>query len=153
EVTHLAFSPDAKWLASGEARKAVLWDLATRKPRKTWDVDFRLRGLAFSPDGKLLAVGAGDALKFWDPESFEPRGQFDWRKEIRAIAFAPDQPTVYVATGSENLIRPVDFKTLKDRMPPWKGHKQYINALSLSRDGKLLASGGPEGVLLWDTDA
>src|SRR4051812_26837315 len=61
-ILALAFSPDGKTLASGEAdgkRYLSLWDLETGKPRHRLSASFSplVRSLAFSPDGKTLASG------------------------------------------------------------------------------------------------
>jgi WD40 repeat protein len=58
--THLAFSPDSRWLASGSSKGFHVWNTTT------WNEEFLLplqdgthtegRVLTFSPDGKLLAL-------------------------------------------------------------------------------------------------
>src|SRR5262249_44684875 len=72
-----AFSPDGKYFATGDHRMARLWDVASRKQVRKFDVCRNFDGhamtcLAFSPDGKTLATGARDqepSLRLWDVAS------------------------------------------------------------------------------------
>src|SRR5947208_2246574 len=100
----LAFSSDAKMLATGGADKTVkLWDVASGKVTATFaEHAGAVWGLAFSPDGKILVAGSGrlDAqrqrytsgeLRIWDVarqslvESFEGHADL-----VNAVAFSPD---------------------------------------------------------------
>jgi RNA polymerase sigma factor (sigma-70 family) len=76
KVAELAFSPDGKTIAAGNAGTPMhvkLWDLATGKERASLEAPCTGFGsLAFSPDGKVLAVaGRNDnddnVVRLWDP--------------------------------------------------------------------------------------
>ena len=57
--THLAISPDSRWLVGGESAEYVIWDPTTWKPafRLPADLSDSVPGsAAFSPDGNLLAL-------------------------------------------------------------------------------------------------
>ncbi|MBY0525439.1 MAG: protein kinase [Gemmataceae bacterium] len=100
-VVALAFSPDGKWLASGDERGAVLlWNLETAKEGIPVATALNAIGaLAFAPDGKTLAVGgvdgsAGD-VRLMDVTAHPPKQRtIKWtRAHTRAVtglAFTPD---------------------------------------------------------------
>jgi WD40 repeat protein len=69
-VFNLAFSPDARMLASvGGDQVLRLWDLAGKdKPRQLRGNTDDVWAVAWSPDGRDLVTGASDGtVRFWDP--------------------------------------------------------------------------------------
>jgi hypothetical protein len=63
----IAFSADGKTLATcGPDRAVILWEVATRKPRRRF-AGHDVSCLAFAPDGRTLATGGHDTLVMaWD---------------------------------------------------------------------------------------
>jgi WD40 repeat protein/serine/threonine protein kinase len=100
----LAYSPDGRFLASGNWDKTVsLWDMVLLKPLPDL-VGHRAHVLAvaFSPDGRILATACGDqTVKLWDPGTWRLtstlKGHFS---EVFALAISPDGKSV--ATGSKD---------------------------------------------------
>ena len=56
-VTGVAFSPDGKYVVSGEEKSLVFWELATGAKVRTWTpLSYASCLMAFSPDGTILGV-------------------------------------------------------------------------------------------------
>jgi WD40 repeat protein len=151
----MAFSPDGKVLASacglgsdspaGQAGpikpgSIVLWDPETGQKRSTLSTppEF-LHRLAYSRDGRTLATVAGEgALRLWDVADDRQRTEFNTTPNGR-VAFSPDLETVaYV--GMDNTVRLVNLAAGRE-IATLDGHKNRIESLALSPDGKTLATG------------
>ncbi len=128
----VAFSPDGKWLATGDkVGHVVIWDVKSGKKTGevetpgmyTWDPKQRrhsiggIRSLAFSHDSKLLAVGGigkiGNIDHLGGPSLVEV---FDWQKNerlheiedskmkglVEQLAFDPDGQWLLGSGGDHN---------------------------------------------------
>ncbi len=150
-ILTLAFSPDGTRLVgsaiSGELR---MWDAITRQPLLTFEGHQDYAGaLCFSPDGHFLVSGGGDGVAYlWDTETGLCLHTFLSRDNaIASIVYAPNgawiasasysQLTFWDSVSGEILLN----QTFRDG---------YVDALAVSHDGKYLAFGNQNIVVVWD---
>jgi RNA polymerase sigma factor (sigma-70 family) len=102
-VSGMAFSPDGRMLACGDARETAVWELATRKLRlKVGDREHWNRSQRFSPDGRLLALlTSADAVEVWDVFRGQRVAVFQGHDSpVKAFAFTNDGR--HLITASED---------------------------------------------------
>ena len=150
-VRCLGFTPDGTKLASGSFDKTIkLWQLATGQPIYT--LANRLKGvfaLAVSPDGKLLVSGSWDEkIELWNLETGTLiRKLIQPQASVRSLAISPDSQTLIGGSLDRSIFLwslpdAVVTKTILDREP--------VAVISLSADGKILASTGDDGIVkIW----
>jgi RNA polymerase sigma factor (sigma-70 family) len=152
-VAGIAFSADDKLLASsGKDGVLRLWDVATRKEVRHFDVPKDLGGsLAFSPDGRRIALGGQG---FGPPGTSMPRVldlstgaelfRFGTSRPAVCAVYSPDGRFLVTAgeTGSHG-VRLWDAETGKElaRLGSQEG---VSTSLAFSPDSRFLATGGGE---------
>src|SRR5262249_44868976 len=139
----VAISPDGRVLATGgrNAEKSdpvVLWDLRTgNKLRSLSGSMYQVFGLAFSPNGKSLAAVSCRDSGFAPPRSARPQIVRLWDVETGKLQELDGH--ALVAGGG----------AARKRGEDWAGG---ATSLAFSPDGKVLATGGHDGALIfWDT--
>ena len=146
-IVSVVFSPDGQTLASASPDRTVrLWDVATRKPKKTFallgNVRY-VRNVVFSPDGKTLAnTTGGKAIHLWDTVSGQHK--YDIFEHLAAdVAFSPDGKTL-VSGGARIILW--DSVTRHQKMV-----LSESGDVAFSPDGQLLATANKAGpIRLWD---
>ena len=168
-VVCVAFSPDGKFIASGDGRWAPngqswggevkVWDAATGRERVTLggrgeEVMGVVWSVAFSPDSKTLASADtyGNVL-LWDVQSgkraarlqrLDPKGEEEDINSAWSVAFSPDGKTL--AAGTVRGIMLWDVQSGKKVGPPM-GPPAAIWSVTFSPDGKTVASAGKRRVI------
>jgi WD40 repeat protein len=163
------YSPDGRFIASG-ARDGLL---------KIWEADsgdeiqsiavvpesgdsYGVTNLAYRSDGKELAVSTQDGnVLIYDTVSWKPlRTIIAHKKAVWGLAFSPDGSLL--ATGSEdftvklwNVASGALLATfgVEDCAPAacGKGHRDAVNSVVFSPDGKLLVSAGNDNTIrVWN---
>jgi WD40 repeat protein len=156
----LAFSPDAKILASQSADGPVtIWDVATGKaihelaggrPSVFGRND---KTVAFSADGKTLAAASEKTVRLWDVATGKPLNTLDCNEGgkgsadlVARVAFSPNGKFVASWTKGSS-VRIWDAATGKGALIPSKSQ-----SMAFSPDSTMLATGGVDKkVALWET--
>jgi len=147
-VNQVAWSPDGKRLATAsEAQRVTVWDATTGKETLS------LRGhrggvnsVAWSPDGaRLVSAGADGTVKIWDTVGKQDdlaidRAGADW------LAWSPKGDRVASAGGGK--VKLWDSRTGKEA---WSLDVP-ADRLAWSADGKYLAAGKRDAVVIVDTE-
>jgi len=125
-VVSVEFSPDGRELVSSSFDEtAILWDLATATPRQTFrDHGWWVWKARFSPDGNRIVTASQDGKAIvWERASSREQG----------AGSVPEAP----------------FTKLKE----FTGHDGAVYAAAFSHDGRLIATGGYDKlVMIWDPE-
>ncbi|MEH2070153.1 MAG: NB-ARC domain-containing protein [Nostoc sp.] len=154
-ILSVTFSPDGKFLATGDADgKVRLWNFDGKQlftckghTRRVWSV-------AFSPDSNTLASGSDDrTVRLWDVYTGEClkilQGHTNW---IWSVSFSPDGKIL--ASGSDDqTIKLWDVNSGKC-LKTFQEHTSRVNSVVFDPDGKVLASSSDDRTLkLWDVNS
>ena len=155
-ISHVAFSPDGKTLASNDGT-VHLWNVAGRRlagkldnrdPK--YDMVSTVSALAFSPKSHTLVTVSYDAVRLWDAIRRSPLGApVTGDNEIWDVAFSPDGKTL-VSGGSDKTVRLWDVARRRAIGKAMTGHTDTVTTVTFSPNGKIVASGGDRSIRLWD---
>lgn len=169
-VLSLAFSPNGKYLVSGDGDGLIiLWDLQAQTHKELFTAGGPIKTLAFSPDSQVIAFG--DCSNFDNNQVVKcdhptvnllsvETGEFiaeplqGHEDLIETVAFSPGEQLL--ASGSyDNTVLLWDLEDLeKDQLAGERlsGHLDWVHSIVFINDG-LLASGSADGtVALWNTE-
>lgn len=165
----IAISPDGRFLAKpqqehhNEFFPIHILDAHTGKLlfERSAQSNEWVTALAFSPDSKTLAACA-DSIYLWNTDASDVKATFKaLDTSFNALAFSPNGRLL--ASGcSDGSVRLWNATAQKEGlggkigqyMPTLKlkGHKERVNILAFSPDGKTLLSGSDDGTIrAWDT--
>jgi len=133
-----------------------LWNLKTGMTTRRFIGHSKdVLSVAFSADNRQIVSGSRDrTINVWNTIGVikhtmnEQTAHRDW---VTCVRFSPnvDDPVI-VSSGRDKTVKVWDMNdfSLKHNLV---GHKSYVNAVTVSPDGSLCASGGKDGLaMLWD---
>ncbi|MGD0294896.1 MAG: serine/threonine-protein kinase [Terracidiphilus sp.] len=157
-VETVAFSPDGRTMASGDADDANLWNVASGQKIRTFKGHTAwVFSAAFSPDGRILATGSVDhTFRLWDLASDRPPLVAPFHSDaVQCVAFSHDGAKLATAS-SDRSIKLYDVAYSPDKMSvaisrTLLGHSDYVISVAFSPDDHTLVSGSTDHlVMVWD---
>ncbi|KEP45474.1 tyrosine kinase family catalytic domain protein, partial [Rhizoctonia solani 123E] len=160
----VAFSPDAKLIASGcsgnlfldpPSDSVQLWDVqnmtAAANPFKGHTG--AVHSVQFSPDGTRVVSGSWDrTIRVWDVEHGTTvvgplKGHTSF---VRSVAFSPDGSQI-ISGSFDRTVRLWDTRSGRTIDNPYEGHSGWVNSVAFSPRGTYVASGGEDKTIrIWD---
>ncbi|KAK9469246.1 WD40 repeat-like protein [Lipomyces arxii] len=155
-VQDVTISSDGLFAISASWDKTMrLWDLTTGKTIQRFvGHNSDVLSVSFSSDNRQIVSGSRDkTIKLWNiaaecKYTITDKGHNDW---VSCVRFSPNPANpVIVSAGWDKLVKVWDLE-VAELQTDFIGHTGYINALTISPDGTLCASGGKDGsTMLWD---
>lgn len=158
-VTAVAFRPGTAELLSG-SRDGTL---------RTWDPDTgsmihkylghadEIEAAVWLDGQRFASADVSGALHLWSESSEKPEASVQEDAAVRCLAASRDGALVYAGLETGDLVvrsTATGRRASQARLLTVEAHDMAVRSLSMSADGKLLASGGNDGRLhLWKTGA
>lgn len=149
----VCFSPDSSKLATASAdRQVKIWDVATGTALKTVEGHTHyVLDVGWRADGKVLA-SADDTIKIWNPTTGEQvRTITGHGKPVTRLTFVGASGNILTCSGDATArLWNVDTG---GAVRSFGGGGAYLNAVAASPDGKIIVTGGENGVVrVYDKD-
>ena len=136
-------------LATGAADKFVkVFDTTSGKLLRSFEGHtHHVMDVGWKPDGKVLvSIGADDLIKTWDFEKGEQIRSFgNQKKQLTKLVFKNKSSDILVASG-DHSVRVWNIDNGSAGMN-FNGATDYLCAVGISADGKLVSTGGEDGIL------
>jgi len=148
-VFGVCFSPDGKLLASCGADKFVkTWEVPSGKFVKQFEGHtHHVLDIGWFPDGKQLASGGADNnVKIWDFEKGEQVKtlQNAHTKQVTRLLFVGKSGNFITTSGDQSVKL---WNSGGNSTKTYAGGADFVYAVSASADGKVVVTGGEEGVI------
>ncbi len=148
-VFGVCFSPDSAKLASCGADKFVkTWEIPSGKLIKAFEGHtHHVLDVGWFPDGKQLASGGADNnIKIWDFEKGEQVKTLAnaHAKQVTRLLFVGKSGNFLTSSGDQSVKM---WNLGGNAMKTFAGGTDFVYAVSASADGKIVVTGGEEGII------
>jgi WD40 repeat protein len=164
-LTVVNISANGKTIASlSRDNEITVWNVDTGKKLRTIKGNAKFVGyhgaMSISADGKILASSAGTinyrTIEVWNLETGEKIHTLRPGQNVSSMSLSSDGKTLAtsggVFEGSANTINVWNLKTGKE-IHTLRGHDDQILSISMSADGKILASGSNDKTIrVWNIE-
>jgi len=153
----IAFSPDGSKLVAAIFERARIWDVATGKEVRSFQIQpgkaptvFADAGerdaqlwrmawqVAFSPSGKYLATGSSGAVQIWDVSTGREVFSTNSDGQIGSLHFSPDEQWLIWGTDHNQIVR-----WSPARRKRWRIKNEFsLGDTAMTPDGKMILSPG-----------
>jgi len=166
ESTHLALSPDGKWLAAaaGDSAKRIsqgnrtlrIWQISSGKLYLKLPQTDAIHSLVFSPNGQFLAVASGTTATLWQMQTGRQKYQLSHATIVNQAVFSPDGTLLATAADDGTRLWQMGGKLRQTLTPPLPDKTNDLAQpsstlqVSFSPNGQTLASTKTNGqVQVW----
>ncbi|MEZ4774596.1 MAG: WD40 repeat domain-containing protein [Bacteroidia bacterium] len=143
-IQKLAYSPDGKYLSSGDGSgKILLWEVgydSIKWLKQVGQHRSAVHALAFSPDSRWLVSGSADSTAvLWPMNAGRPVRLLGHTGEIRSVSIGADN--LMMTAGLDSTVR---IWNMPDPPPFFETetHGRGVSALAFSPDGQRIVTGG-----------
>ena len=125
-----------------------LWE-RSRQHLATFELGEEVHGVVFVPGGTTLASGSAEGVELWDLKT-RTGTTTSLGGDVTAVALSAGGGTL--ASGSSiGQVQLLDLEAGRVTAT-FSGATHKVRSLAFSSDGAILASGGPQGIQLWDVE-
>jgi len=140
-------SADSKLIAFSSGKTLSVIDATDAAFRRDFQHERTVSGVAFDPKGRRIAASTYGGVALWYARIAAQKPiQLKWAGSHTGVSFSPDGNFV-VSTMQDAQLHGWRVKDAKDmRMG---GYPSKVRSLAFLSDGKLLATSGAQGAVLW----
>ncbi|MBI3784189.1 MAG: TIR domain-containing protein [Deltaproteobacteria bacterium] len=144
-VNSLAFAPDGKFLLSGGVDGAILWQLDSSQPVRSFGAPGIVNQVAFDATGKKVLTAQNNWVRVWDAGTGRLLQTVEHESDVHSAAFSGD--STHVVSTNGNRVRLWEVGTGATQRV--FDHEDTVMSAALSLDSDLLAVAHGNGVRVW----